>query len=358
MKYNIYYLFIWFVFINIFVYRCNPIDPADNNIEILVNEDIDEYTNWSGNNTYRIKNKIKIGKNGFLNVENSSKILFDRDESNEGQLIVEGGIHFSGDESSNILVEQNGYNNNLFLIRIHNSLKRNIFLNCSFENCHSAIELFSSEIEIIECDFFKCNMGIFISQCNNVLIKGCNFSSNEKACKIELSNNEEDANGIIIDNNLFNSNATALDIRNKSNVLIKNNDFLECDLGIYLSNGSSAIITKNNFNDNARSLHCFLGVNGEIARNNFDGGTDFIYLNNSSYPNINYNNLLTCKDKKIKNAQGVVTTRQLDATNNWWNTTDSLLISHFIFDMNDDESLPNSGEVKFIPFESSLIKIE
>ena len=71
-------------------------------------------------------------------------------------------------------------------------------------------------------------------------------------------------------------------------------------------------------------------------------------MNDPTTATINYNNILQSSQNSVYLA---AVTNDIDATNNWWGTTDSAVISQSIYDYNSDFNL---GRVNFAPILTAL----
>ncbi len=127
---------------------------------------------------------------------------------------------------------------------------------------------------------------------------------------------------------------------------IENNSIINCTLinntyGIYNYGRYVNPIIKNNFFNNNSNADIYIHQysNPEITYNNLN----IIWIFQGSKPVINNNNI-----NEINNS----TANDIDATNNWWGTTNAGTINNNIYDYNDNNAL---GTVNYNPIATSTI---
>ena len=135
------------------------------------------------------------------------------------------------------------------------------------------------------------------------------------------------------------------------NVYVADNIVSDCPTGINAFDGTS-IIERNLVFNNVYGVR--IGGMGTISptiRNNTITNNDVgIYANNASYWSMGSltiinNNIQENSNYSLCLANGV--TNDIDATFNWWGTTDAQAINQSIFDFKNDSTL---GNVTFVPF--------
>jgi parallel beta-helix repeat protein len=154
----------------------------------------------------------------------------------------------------------------------------------------------------------------------------------------------------------------------QSNAVIVNNRIYDCGAGIYLeaSDLNSVIIQGNALMNNSQGIYALTNVTQTIERN--------LIINNTNGIQISSNTQLTIRNNTIaNNSVGISTnsllttiiynnihdnsnyniylesdaTSDINATYNWWGTTDLLAINQSIYDKKRDFNL---GTVTFVPF--------
>jgi parallel beta-helix repeat protein len=141
---------------------------------------------------------------------------------------------------------------------------------------------------------------------------------------------------------------------------ISNSTFSENDYGVYLTN-SSPLVSGNIFDGNRYGIYVENQSSPSITENTIINNTYYgiyVYGNNIAQENpapaINLNNIYD------NSSYDLYTTRYgnpgntiVDATNNWWGTTDTALISSKIYDFSDNSS--SSPIVDFTSFYDGII---
>lgn len=171
----------------------------------------------------------------------------------------------------------------------------------------------------------------------NIISKTVIFGSDQEGILMNQSNIEVSNN--IIRKNLLGIKCWFLSDAAISNNLIKDN----LSVGIEVS-GCKPIITYNN-----------IVLNAAPAINITAQG-----YNTQSQPVIRHNNMSTMSPYIIQ-IYGTIASNNgldIDATNNWWSTTDIAMINDIIFDKNDIDpsntnNYPNTGYILYLPILSS-----
>jgi hypothetical protein len=182
---------------------------------------------------------------------------------------------------------------------------------------------------------------------NNIILGGISIQniwgyggSPNTACP-QISNNNITA----VSNNVGNGVATFY-----STGLISNNIISGFQQGLYLYSDCGTLIEGNLIIDNTKGIVTNIHqgpttpiIENNTVTNNVDGfyliryfstATNPVIVNNNIYGNINYNINLGIPDT-------------INATNNWWGTTDAQAINQTIYDFKNDFNL---GTVNFVPF--------
>ena len=153
----------------------------------------------------------------------------------------------------------------------------------------------------------------------------------------------------VVLNNVFSSNGTALsfkkaDFNHPCWMFIEHNMVVGNKSGISLRN-SIANIAFNDIRDNEfYGIWVREGTDSRIAFNDITGNGKGIYLYLAPPTKISYNNIYGNREYNIAMAEN--NPEGVDASNNWWGTTDAAAIAKTFFDKTADETL---GKVSFEP---------
>ena len=135
------------------------------------------------------------------------------------------------------------------------------------------------------------------------------------------------------------------------NVYVADNIVSNCPIGIIAYDGTS-IIERNLVFNNVYGVRIGgMGTISPIVRNNTITNNDVgIYANNASYWSMGSltiinNNIQENSNYSVRLSNGMKS--DIDATFNWWGTTDAQAINQSIFDFKSDSTL---GNVTFVPF--------
>jgi copper-binding protein NosD len=163
------------------------------------------------------------------------------------------------------------------------------------------------------------------------------------------------AAGATVQNCVFSYNGTALsfkkaDFENPCTMFIEHNRIVENKSGISARN-SAATISFNDISDNEfYGIWIREGTDLRVAFNDIKGNGKGIYLYKAPQTRIGYNNILENKEYNMAMAED--NPDNVDATFNWWGTTDPKAIAATIFDKSADESL---GRVVFQPMMDHVV---
>ena len=163
------------------------------------------------------------------------------------------------------------------------------------------------------------------------------------------------ASGATVQNCVFSYNGTALsfkkaDFETPCTMLIEHNRIVENKSGISARN-SSAVISFNDIQDNEfYGIWIREGTDLRVAFNDIKRNGKGIYLYKAPPTRIGYNNIMENKEYNIAMAED--NPEGVDATYNWWGTTDAKAIAAGIFDKSADESL---GKVVFQPMMEHVV---
>jgi len=147
-----------------------------------------------------------------------------------------------------------------------------------------------------------------------------------------------------------------------SNAYISDNNITGCSTGIYVMGNS--VVTRNLITQNTygvRSSSATAKIENNIIANNNYGisgggiirnntvGNNLIGIDVSLASNINQNNILS--NTQYNTRMSLSNTTTIDATYNWWGTTDAQTINQTI---RDYKTTPSVGQVNFTPFLNEL----
>ena len=126
-----------------------------------------------------------------------------------------------------------------------------------------------------------------------------------------------------------------------NDVSIHDNVIYDCENGIRTFEGT-ATIERNVIAKNGNGI--YIGDQAVVRGNTISENNVGIELNNAHSVTIEYNNIQNSTQNSIYLEE---TSSNIEASNNWWGTTDTQEISNSIFDFEEDFNL---GKVNFVPF--------
>jgi len=349
---KIYKLFNYFFIIGIlkFINCSSPSSPQDTNRpSLIVDYNITSNTVWGKGTDIIIKGEVIIDSSFCLIIENNVNIIFDSENS---VLKVFGTLSSKEtNETTNISfvkkeTQKEDFKQNCIYAETGSLINLEY---CIFDGFNIAIKSRIGSLFLRGCIFRNCYQGIYNVQLDSCIVDKCIFINNEFDITFERSF-YTDVNRAIVENcEFFKSIRTSVKITNKAYGILFNNRFEDCKQGVLCEYGSNVLIKNNSI------LNCETGIYfygyldepyGNILMNEIDNSKDGIVLYYSS-PDVNYNNLLKCKDYKIKSIQ--FQNLVINAKYNWWDTTNEDEIKLNIFDKNDGNDSKNIGIVDFSP---------
>ena len=147
--------------------------------------------------------------------------------------------------------------------------------------------------------------------------------------------------GVVFGNTLYDS-YNGIVIRGAGPLIVSNNEIYNCTQdGVYLAEGATATVERNLIRDN--TVGVYLASPATIQHNTIRNSNTSMQA--SSEATVAYNNI-EGYNQSIK----LTSSANLNATNNWWGTTDQTAIANSIVDNRVDFNL---GAVTFIPFLSA-----
>jgi len=182
---------------------------------------------------------------------------------------------------------------------------------------------------------------VLSSSSNNTLF---NNTASNNSCGIGLSSSSNNT----LTNNTVNSNDdSGIHLFSSSNNTLTDNDVSYNGGGIELEYSSNNALTNNTADSNSNcGIHLYSSSSNNITCNWVHGNdwSGFYLTGGSTDNNISYNNIIIAGgyEYQFKNYQS----DDVNATNNWWGTTDNDIINASIFDWQDD---PNKGIVTYLP---------
>jgi len=180
---------------------------------------------------------------------------------------------------------------------------------------------------------------------DNIITGNNGGTGNDCAGGVSISSGVLD-NNIITDNignGVFSLFVGSVTITNNT---ISNNTKMGISTSPDRFDNTNMVITGNTISDNMTGGIELYHVNGELKQNTIsgNGGSRTIYINTSNWV-VNNNSIHDNSSTYTLYYDGANTTT-LDATNNWWGTTDIPMIQSKIWDHNDDL---NKGIVNYQP---------
>ncbi len=157
------------------------------------------------------------------------------------------------------------------------------------------------------------------------------------------------ASTAVVLNSIFSQNGTAMsfkkaDFEHPCWMFIEHN-VIKSNLSGIAFRYSIANIAFNNISDNEfYGIWIKEGTDARISYNDISGNGKGIYLYKAPYTSINYNNILGNREYNIAMAEQ--NPEDVEATMNWWGTTDASEIAQTFFDNASDDTL---GRVVFEP---------
>jgi hypothetical protein len=208
---------------------------------------------------------------------------------------------------------------------INNIVEKNVIANSQATNLRVGfVEGGICKNNIIRNNIFDgARYGIFIGNSSidnidQILIEGNVF---KHAISYGVSSGMDST---ILINNIFWKNGVAVELRRGRNFKLERNNFYQNDNGLIIRFAKDVLIDRNTFTKNHNQVVVF----HEAVHNSMKGS------------NIMFNEL---SENIIRNE----TSSEIEIFENFWGSTDTLFITHLLWDKDDNETL---GELLFLPF--------
>ena len=359
---------------------------------------------WSPeNNPYNVVGDITIPEGEILQINPGVEVVVQGDF----QITVSGQIEANGTDSDMIYFQSNSGGISWSGIRLENEFLENSFEYCRIKNAENAINSINSEVSIQNCEFMEnekaihifgignprsviiqnCNItncqqnGIYVVENSNVQILNCEITQcaldESPRGAIMLSSQGGDCSPIIRNNHIHHNvwqGITAWDMTGGGNINaeIKQNDISYNLTGIYLYY-AGGIIDSNSIHQNfvAGNPNSGAGImiGGSssapiITHNIINGNFTGFYIVEGAAPNLgDLTNDFPGDDGENKIYDNIdesgfiwsvynMSSENIMAENNTWNSIEPDEIAETIFDGNDN---PAYGIVDFEPIHQSMI---
>lgn len=319
---------------------CSPVQGATEFSGVISSD-----TTWTkANSPYTITAKTLIKNGVTLTIEPGVTVNMNFDSNSQIYLQVEGTLIAKGSNSEKIY-----FNGGKFKFTT-DSVDYNELTDsgCIIENA-----VITSNIE-------RC-----------LTIQGCSpkIANNVINCQVHIENcsprilNNHVTGGIYVNggeavfskNTITNKGITVGSLTESQTILISENTIMDCDTGIQLYsvgagpfNPSALIIEKNLIKNNRAGISMGVMMSPTIRNNtiinNREVGLRILDFKESNYI-IKFNNFANNGKYNLFLSQW--SALDIDATNNWWGTTDIATISASIYDFKNNFDL---GTVNFTPF--------
>jgi hypothetical protein len=344
-------------------------------------------TTWTkANSPYSLTGNILVGNGATLTIEAGATVNL-----NDYYIMVNGTLRAQGTET-----EQIQFNGGEIAFTEHSTdWDEQTGSGCIIENA----QIYATYVEIgsVSVKISKSTVNADVSGSGHAIISNNTINGNVSGKVVANNTITGDVNGNTVSNNIITGTVGGNVISNNtirhgevsavgittSGPLISNNIITECDVGISC-NGYSVIsgnnisgcgvgiglyvvqvlggtavahplIERNLITHNTRGITIILSSRFEpgtlaptIQNNTIAHNAVGIYVHIGNYdgiPTIIYNNIHDNSDYNIQLAED--TEKDINATYNWWGTTDVSAINQSIYDFKNDFYL---GTVNFVPF--------
>ena len=344
----------------VFLYAActTPVDFEDERVRIEVTGSISENTTWTTGNDYLVKGTVTVEENALLTIQPDVRVIFESDSiGNWGKLLIYGGIHADGGDSTTVILFEAVSTSDGFGVEIQETGMTVLIRYCEFRQLLYGLRFYRQDVHIRNCIFKSCKQGLSITRGESLSVKYSSFIDNEYGIKTYACPEISDSTIKITRNTFVDNFNTAIELNNQSNGYVTDNSILGGKNGFSCFDKSKADLMNNNFENEKVSvffggLYPIAKASGNIIRNNFFSGQIAIRIFKSDVK-VNYNNIFNYSVIKLRIEQyGIF--MDIDAKNNWWGVVDTTQINQMITDVHDNETY-NNGTVHYIPFELNEI---
>jgi hypothetical protein len=333
----------------------NPASSDNKRPQVIVDQAIMEDTVWESGKDYVVKGEVAISENAVLRINRDVTVILDIDSNGEkGKLVVSGSILAVGDAEKQINFETMNNNKTGLGINLTKCRIAPLFYYCRFVGLPYGINMTDSNLKVSECLFDQCVHGLDINESDSVSVSNSIFDNNSTGLKVELSSVNLDTGIVIKSCSFLDCAQSGVDINQKCHAIVRDNLFEGCAVGLSVTWESNIRIEYNDFSNCIISIFYDKWSNGQVSKNNFSSVDDHISMNTYCQLDINQNNLYQAGKYKIRMGYSNAN-MQINASNNWWDTTYEDVILKSIYDSSDQVATENNGVVIYQPFETNII---
>jgi hypothetical protein len=332
----------------------DPLDTPGYREPLLVGGTIQSDTIWHAvNGPYRVVEDLVIADSVIWQVEAGTEVLVDWNKA----IDVQGIADFSGTEQNRIVVRSEQGLWRGFRFEKSSRTTEGTWLAeleyVDIENAVTAAECIDSvEMGFYNCRFLYCDsIGVRAGSGSYVSICDCQFM-NDRDLNLQTTTAIWTVNGGGVVVSGTNITGFQYGIRIQGNYYVggtgfhlQDNFIVDCDIAVICDSQDDPQILDNEFKGNSIAVlinQGFVLLNG----NDFMKNTECIHIEGPCTPTAHQNNFISTGQWAWWHASR----DSVDATENWWGTTDPDSIATLIYDHEDNSSL---GLVQFEPFLTS-----
>jgi hypothetical protein len=317
----------------------DPIGTSGDPQPTIVGGTITSDTTWRAENgPYHVIEDLNIPDSVNWTVEPGTDIIVDWNKS-----IQSRGMAVLGDYGDSITVSSSNGVWRGFEFR-HQSHFQTLYQVVISNAVIGAICSESAYVIFTQCRFLTCDsIGVFVGTQAGVIVDYCEFVNDHTLNLFRptaiRSNN---CSWISVYGNHIRDYYCGVRIQSIRTPDIFYNTFENCDIGIICENPDSTEIFNNQFRNCQTGILIIQG-SPSITYNTFEKMDKCIEVKGSCQPEAHYNSFIDANRWVWVNNSPY----DVDATYNWWGTTDPDSIDQLIYDHNDD---PDYGTVHYEPF--------
>ena len=332
----------------------DPLDTPGYHEPVIVGGTIQADITWhAADGPYRVVEDLVIADSVFWQVEAGTEILVDWNKAIE----VLGVALFRGTEQNHIVVKSEEGLWRGFRFTGRDYMEGGVvFAGLEYvdiENATTAVECVDSVgMGFCYCRFLHCDsIGVRVGSGSWVSIWGCEFI-NDRNLNLQTTTAIWTVSGggvAVVETNI---SGFHYGIRIQGNYYgggsgfhLEDNLVADCSVGIICDSQDNPQIIDNCFRGNDIAVLINQG-SMPLSGNDFIKNTECIHVEGPCTPTAHQNNFIDTGQWAWWNA----TRDSVDATENWWGTTDPDSIAALIYDQEDDSAL---GLVQFEPFLTS-----